>query len=133
MRILLDKTVRFFYLFTRPLSTCLNYIAAGVLAAMMFLTGVDVACRYLFNSPISGSYEITQYMIIINLFFFALFALITWQSLLRAIGMMSSGLRSEVLAIPVFPFVLTVTLGCGVLSLVALKDVFEFLAEALRS
>lgn len=170
MRILLGKTVRFFYLLTRPLSTCLNYIAAGVLAAMMFLTGADVAFRYLFNSPISGSYEITQYMMpiviafglsrcamekghvnvelvisrfsartkacmnsIVNIFFFALFALITWQSLLRAIGMMASGLKSEVLAIPVFPFVLTVTLGSGALSLVALKDVFEFLAEALRS
>jgi TRAP-type C4-dicarboxylate transport system permease small subunit len=167
---LLDKTIRVFYLLTRPLSTFLNYIAAGVLAAMMFLTGLDVTFRYLFNSPIPGSYEITQYMMpiviafglarcamekghvnvelvisrfsartkacmnsIVNLFFFALFALITWQSLLRAMGMITSGLKSEVLAIPVFPFVLMVTLGCGVLSLVALKDVFEFLAEALRS
>jgi hypothetical protein len=70
---------------------------------------------------------------IVHLFFFALFVLITWQSLLRAIGMIASGLKSEVLAIPVFPFVLTVTLGSGALSLVALKDVFEFLTEALRS
>jgi TRAP-type C4-dicarboxylate transport system permease small subunit len=166
----LNKTVRVLRLLTRPLSTLLNSIAAGVLAAMMLLTGIDVALRYLLNSPIPGSYEIIQYMMpiviafglahcamekghvnvelvisrfsvrtkaymnsIVNLFFFALFALITWQSLLRAVGMIASGLKSEVLAIPVFPFVLTVTLGSGVLSLVVLKDVFESLAEALRS
>jgi TRAP-type transport system small permease protein len=137
---------------------------------MMILTGIDVVFRYLFNSPVPGSYEIIQFMMpivvafglahcamekghvnvellisrfpdrvkacmksMVNLFFFALFALITWQSLLRALGMIASGLKSEVLAIPVFPFVLTVTLGSAVLSLVALKDVFECLAEALRS
>lgn len=166
---LLDKGVRVLNGLTRPLSTFLNIIAAGALAAMMFLTGIDVVCRYVFNAPIPGSYEMTMYIMpvviafglarcamekghvnvelvisrfparakafmnsLVHAFFFALFALITWQSLLRALGMLTTGLKSEVLALPVFPFVLTVTLGCGALSLVALKDVFEFLSEALR-
>jgi TRAP-type C4-dicarboxylate transport system permease small subunit len=165
----LDKIVRFFNVLTNSLSTFLNSIAGFVLVAMMFLTSLDVALRYLFNSPIPGSIEISQYMMpivisfglarcarekghvsvellisrlsgrkkafmnsLINIFFFTLFGLITWQSFLRAIGMITSGLKSEVLAIPIFPFVLTVSLGCGVLSLVALKDFFESLMEALK-
>ena len=40
----------------------MNFIAAGVLAAMMTLTGVDVTLRYVFSRPIPGSFEITEYM-----------------------------------------------------------------------
>ena len=45
-----------------PVSKIFNSIAAGVLTAMMILTGFDVTLRYIFNRPIPGSYEITQYM-----------------------------------------------------------------------
>jgi len=37
-------------------------LGAGVLALMMFLTVADVSLRYLFNKPILGSYEMTEYM-----------------------------------------------------------------------
>lgn len=151
------------------LSLWLNSIAGFVLVVMMLLTGLDVTLRYLFNSPIPGSIELTQYMMpiiitfglaqcakekghvnvelfisklsgrkkafmnsIINLFFFTLFGLITWQSILRALGMIASGLKSEVLSFPIFPFVLMVSLGCGVLSLVVLMDFIKSLMEALR-
>ncbi len=40
----------------------LTGIAASVLSAMMFLIMTDVVLRYVFNSPITGSYEIIQYM-----------------------------------------------------------------------
>ena len=40
-------------------------IAASVLTAMMFLMMTDVVLRYVFNSPITGSYEIIQYMMAI--------------------------------------------------------------------
>ena len=66
------------------------------------------------------------------LFFFALFALITWQSLLRALGMKQTGLTSEVLALPIYPFVLTVTIGCGAICLVVLKDFLQSLVEAFN-
>ena len=37
-------------------------IAATVLMAMMLLTAVDVALRYVFNRPISGAFEVVEYM-----------------------------------------------------------------------
>ena len=40
-------------------------IAAGVLSAMMFLIMTDVVLRYIVKSPLIGSYEIIQYMMVI--------------------------------------------------------------------
>ena len=47
---------------TDPLARGLNRVAGVFLAAMMALTGTDVALRYFFNHPIPGSYEITEFM-----------------------------------------------------------------------
>lgn len=52
------------------LSTALSYVGAAVLFALMFLTAVDVACRYLFNAPILGVFEITEFMVLIVIFSF---------------------------------------------------------------
>jgi TRAP-type C4-dicarboxylate transport system permease small subunit len=165
----LEKMASFFNFLARPMGRILNYIAAFVLFVMMILTGIDVTLRYLFNAPITGSFEITQYILpiviafglaqcalekghvsveliisslpdrtkafmnsIAYLLFFALYALITWQSLLRAIGMKHTGLTTEVLAIPVYPFVLTVTVGSAVLCLVTFKDFLQSLFEAFN-
>ena len=48
----------------------LSLAGAAVLFAMMLLTAVDVACRYLFNSPILGSLEIIEFMVVLVVFFF---------------------------------------------------------------
>lgn len=40
-------------------------IAAAVLTAMMVLTAVDVVMRYVVNRPISGAFELTEYMMAI--------------------------------------------------------------------
>jgi TRAP-type C4-dicarboxylate transport system permease small subunit len=45
-----------------PLVRVISYVAAGVLALMMFLTAADVLLRYIFNRPISGTWELTSYM-----------------------------------------------------------------------
>jgi TRAP-type C4-dicarboxylate transport system permease small subunit len=45
-----------------PLVRIINYAAAGVLALMMFLAAADVLLRYIFNRPISGTWELTSYM-----------------------------------------------------------------------
>lgn len=37
-------------------------IAATVLMAMMLLTATDVVLRYIFNRPISGAFELVEYM-----------------------------------------------------------------------
>ena len=47
----------------------LTGIAASVLSAMMFLIMTDVVLRYIFNSPITGSYEIIQYLMTILISF----------------------------------------------------------------
>jgi TRAP-type C4-dicarboxylate transport system permease small subunit len=41
----------------------LGWFAAAVLAALMLLTCVDVAGRYLFNSPVYGAFELTEMML----------------------------------------------------------------------
>lgn len=44
------------------------------IAAMMFLTTVDVAGRYFFNAPIMGAFEITEYLMLVVVFSFIAFA-----------------------------------------------------------
>ncbi|MFH1647757.1 MAG: TRAP transporter small permease [Chloroflexota bacterium] len=49
----------------RPAVAVLHGAGVGVLAAMMVLTASDVALRYVFNRPIVGSYDLTEYMMAI--------------------------------------------------------------------
>jgi TRAP-type C4-dicarboxylate transport system permease small subunit len=49
------------YRVIRQLSLKLSFIAEVALAFMMFLTAADVLLRYLFNRPIAGAYELTEY------------------------------------------------------------------------
>jgi len=51
---------------------CTNWVARGIngvgataLTLMMLLTAADVCLRYLFDSPITGSYELTEFMMAI--------------------------------------------------------------------
>ena len=53
----------------RRLSFVLAGVAAVVLAFMMFLMVTDVFCRYLLNRPILGAFEITEFMMMILVFF----------------------------------------------------------------
>ena len=65
-----------------------------------------------------------------DLAMFAVYALITWQSVIRVKELIASGQHSEVLYLPIFPFVFVVTVGCAVFSLVALKLFFDHLSES---
>ena len=40
----------------------LKHLAIWILTAMMLLTAADVCLRYVFNSPIAGSFELVEYM-----------------------------------------------------------------------
>ena len=56
------------YLFRRVISSIsvwIGWVAAAVLAVMMFLTFTDVSMRYVFSRPILGSYDITECMMAI--------------------------------------------------------------------
>lgn len=45
---------------SRFADTFLGFVAAAILFGMMAVTAIDVFGRYLFNSPLQGSYELTQ-------------------------------------------------------------------------
>ena len=51
--------------FNASLNRLLAVIGGAVLAVMMFLTAVDVVCRYIFNSPIAGALETVEYIMAI--------------------------------------------------------------------
>lgn len=53
----------------RPAVTVLNGAGLGVLAAMMVLTAGDVILRYVFNRPIIGSFDLTEYMMAVAVSF----------------------------------------------------------------
>ncbi len=51
-------------------STALSYVGALALFTMMCLTTIDVVGRYLFNRPITGAFELTEYLVLILIFSF---------------------------------------------------------------
>lgn len=61
----LSKAAHFISIIASPAARVINGIAAVFLAMMMVLTGADVTLRYLFNWPIPGSWELTQFMMAI--------------------------------------------------------------------
>jgi TRAP-type transport system small permease protein len=52
------------------LSNKLSYLGALALMVMMLLTSADVAGRYLFNKPITGAFELTEFLVLILIFSF---------------------------------------------------------------
>ncbi|MCJ7769830.1 MAG: TRAP transporter small permease [Dehalococcoidales bacterium] len=63
-----DKTSDSLYKVVRPVSTVLQGVGAGVLAAMMFLTASDVTLRQ-FKLPIMGTDDITAFLMAILISF----------------------------------------------------------------
>lgn len=55
----------------------LNALAAVTLFALMLITCVDVIGRYIFNSPLKGSTELTE--IAVGIVVFAAFPVISWR------------------------------------------------------
>ena len=51
-------------------SSLLTYLGAFALFAMMLLTTADVVGRYIFNAPILGVFEVTEFMVLILIFSF---------------------------------------------------------------
>ena len=54
------------------LDFALKIIMAVFLFVMMVLTAADVIGRYVFNAPISGAFEIVQYLMALVVFLFLL-------------------------------------------------------------
>jgi TRAP-type C4-dicarboxylate transport system permease small subunit len=148
----------------KSLSTYLAYIGAFSLFAMMCLTMADVVERYIFNRPILGVFEITEFMVLVLIFSFlgytqsrkshvsvdlfmilfperlkvlieifnhlvclAMMALIAWMSVDKALELMAAGEASPNLALPTYPFVFFLVLGCTVMCVEFIRDIIMIL------
>ena len=60
---------RFLNKVVSSLGTRINSVGMGLLMLMMLLTAADVLLRYFFNRPIKGAYELTEFMLVILVFF----------------------------------------------------------------
>lgn len=146
------------------LSTYLAYFGALSLFLMMCLTIIDVAGRGIFNKPVLGAYELTEFMILILIFSFlgytqtkkshisvdlfmmyfpekfkifieifnhlaclAIMILIVWMGFEKAVEMMGTRESSPNLAVPSYPFVFFLVLGCAVLCIEFVKNIVFFL------
>jgi TRAP-type C4-dicarboxylate transport system permease small subunit len=65
----LQKGIDLLVRINQPLVALLKHIALWTLAMMMFLTFVSVLLRYVFNSPIPGVWELTEFMMAIVITF----------------------------------------------------------------
>ena len=138
----------------------LSHLGGIVLFGMMGLTVVDVTGRYLFNAPILGAFEMTEFMVLMVVFSFlahaqsqkihvtvdilvsrfspktrniinainylvclVLFVLITWKGVEKAFETFETGDKPMNLAIPDWPFVVFMTLGCAVLCIEYIRDI----------
>ncbi len=61
----LNKMAQWLKKLIEPFSRVVNSVGVAFLVAMMLLTTVDVGLRYALNRPITGSYELTQFMMTI--------------------------------------------------------------------
>jgi len=147
----------------------LYIVGVSVLAALMFLTASDVTLRYVFNRPIKGSFDLTEFMMVVVVVFgiahcgvmrghvrvelvverlpqriqaiidsvtgflgFGLFSFITWQCFVYLKILIDSGLVSNILDIPVSPFVGVVGLGSAVYTLMLLVNFLESLSQVAK-
>ena len=65
----LDKGQQFIIKIVTTPSKILNYIGSVVLFMLVIMTTIDVAGRYLFSKPLPATYELTQFMFSITVFF----------------------------------------------------------------
>lgn len=153
----------------RPVSGSLYSVGLVALVALMFLTMADVILRYVFTMPITGSFDLTELLMVILIVFgvahcgfirehvkvdlvlarfpkrvqaiidsvtaflgFGLFVMISWQSFVYVKILIDSGLATNILKIPMFPFVGLVGLGSAVYTLILLVHFLESLSEAVK-
>jgi len=58
----LSKAADLLYKVVRPASGALHSVGISVLGLMMLLTAADVTLRYVFDRPIIGSFDVSEYM-----------------------------------------------------------------------
>ncbi len=61
-----------------PVISVIGNIGAGIVAMMMILTVADVVGRRVFNHPLSGTIELSEFMMIIVVFFSVVHCELVW-------------------------------------------------------
>lgn len=144
-------------------------IGSVVLMLMMLTVFIDVFLRYIFNSPVVGSVEIVEIMMvlvvalgiahtginrghisvdllvskfpprvqaIIDIFNFLvatiIFSIMSWKTALQAIVAGSRNVTTTVLEVPIYPFVWTLSICTGLLSLIFLLQCFETIIKMVK-
>jgi len=147
----------------------INSVGVTALTLLMLLTAVDVCLRYIFGRPITGAYELNEFMMAILVAFglayaavqkahinvdvilsrssprsqavinsitallsLGFFILMTWRCIAYAEKVREGGYVSQSLAVPIYPFVYAVALGCAILALVLLIFLREQLEEVTK-
>lgn len=131
---------------------CINVVGRGVFGSPLkgtvdivsLLGALIIAGAIAYTQVLKGHIRITllverlpnrpRYIIasLIDLIGFALFALISWQTILFARDTYDIGELSEVLKIPLTPFAVVITVGCVALTLVLLVDLLTSLSKAVK-
>lgn len=106
------------YRLAAPLSHAADFvlggIAAAILFAMMAVTFVDVAGRYLFNSPLPGGYEFTQLLMLSMVF--AGLPTVTRRGDHITVGLFAGAFRGRIRAIRDSVIALLVAVASGYLA-----------------
>ena len=143
-------------------------VAVIALAALAAVTVIDVGGRYLFNKPLLGAIELTEFLMVILSFgglalaelrnghisvdFFVaalperaralldaagallgvvFWGFVAWRATVHSGRIWAFGEVSANLTVPVWPFYLAVTVGCGLLALALIGRVIRSLRAGL--
>ena len=132
---------------------CVNVLARSIFGIplkgtvdIVSLLGVLViAGAIAFTQVLKGHIRITLFIdmlpdptrtilaILVDLIGMILFSIISWQTILFAIGTYEIGELSEVLKIPVTPFAFVVSAGCIAITLVLLVDLINLITGRNRN
>jgi len=136
MMLLITMDVFLRYSFNRPLKgsfELVEFMMAVVICLGMAYTGVQrghVAVELLvsrFSPRVQALIDSFNWLVSMGLFL-----LISWKAVAQARVVGLSGLASSVLYVPVFPFLLVLAFGSGLLSLVFLVHFIDSVSRVVR-
>lgn len=132
--ITLDVVLRYF--FNRPIKGSYELIEfMMVLIVYLGLGYAQIKKRHvsitLFTNKLSAA-QLSVFSIATHFLCLAVFVLITWRGSLQALAIHTNGTTSDVLSIPIFPFMWAVVFGNALLSLTFLIDFIKSLDSVFK-
>jgi len=136
MMLLVTMDVFLRYFLNRPIEgsfELVEFMMVIVVCLGMAYTGVHkghVAVEVLvsrFSPRVQAIIDSFNWLVCLGLFF-----LISWKAVVYARTLWVSGMASSALYVPVFPFVLVLAFGAGLLGLVFLVNFIESVSQAVR-